>query len=102
MTEQPKPCPFCGGADTHLTYDHAGTPAATVAFVSCCGCGALRPDSEDTGRPGDETWNRRVTVTSGPAPGSSYREILGWVTGEAKRLGDEELVRLLERDREGT
>lgn len=64
MDEKLKPCPFCGCADTKMTY--IGFKA--VAVVTCDACGADGPCNYDEAE-AVAAWNRRAApvVTFGMA-----------------------------------
>ncbi len=42
MTEEFKPCPFCGESEIYLNWDHCNKKG-TVYFMSCHTCGASSP-----------------------------------------------------------
>ncbi len=64
MTEELKPCPFCGGNETVSSVNNA-----YVEYAECMTCGATGPD---------------VVVVSGDARAAWNRRTSGWISVEER------------------
>lgn len=73
MTEELKPCPFCGDGTDMRVIDQQG-----IAWVSCSACGTEGP-AWDTAEQAATAWNRRTSPTLIPLP-----VIDGSLLGEGK------------------
>ena len=54
FTEEPKPCPFCGGNDIRVYNGDGGDK-----YAACCGCGS-RTDFQTSDEMAIFAWNRRT------------------------------------------
>jgi Lar family restriction alleviation protein len=68
VSEELKPCPFCGGA-AHI--EQRGTPRQSC-IVECGSCG-LRHDSGDEGDMCGMSWNRRTASADARKDAARYR-----------------------------
>lgn len=68
MSEELKPCPFCGGEDVIAFWTHDKT-----RYVTCDGCGNMTSDWE-TEKEARERWNRRAEGQGIPYPRDKYGE----------------------------
>ena len=66
MTDELKPCPFCGG---QAYIEQRGTPRQSC-IVECGSCG-LRHDSGDEGDRCGTSWNRRALLAAGASEGQA-------------------------------
>lgn len=74
MSEELKPCPFCGGeAKMHAAFAH-GVASRVGVYVECGSCGAWSKTQWGDGAQGKaaDAWNRRAERTCRKVPGKMY------------------------------
>lgn len=73
MSEELKPCPFCGSTDIDIVRCDDGCCGALIRWFECCSCGCEKPPdkSHPTDNEAIESWNRRsIQSTERPEHGA--------------------------------
>lgn len=88
MTEQLKPCPFCGGEADIMTPEADNMKCATVM---CMGCHVTGKEGESIAE-AVEAWNARAAMQ--PTPQEAAKVLLEWVDGHDPTELDDRLTQV--------